>query len=139
MKKIIFLLISLISLQSCKNNSIEIEKLKEENKVLKEQIINKPINIPKYVWTVITYKIGARHFDDNGGSRLKNIETKSSWTDIIEVQNFDYTTKLKMEDEFENRIRQTNSILLHSIVKRETYDFNSYAEASEFKYKTTNN
>lgn len=132
------ILISLLSLQSCKNNDSEIEKLKEENKVLKEQISDKPTNISKYVWTVITYKTGSIHGDDNGQMRLRNIKTESSWTDIIEVPNFDYTTKLKMQDQFETQIRQKNSMFLHSIVKRETYDFSSYAEASEFKYKTIN-
>ncbi|RTY89999.1 hypothetical protein EKM01_12885 [Flavobacterium sp. RSP46] len=137
MKKIILILISLLSLQSCKNDGSEIEKLKEENKTLKEQIIDKPVNVPKYVWTVITYKTGSIHEDGNG-QRMKNIKTKSSWTDIIEVPNFDYTTKLKMQDEFESQIRQKNSIFLHSILKRETYEFSSYVEASEFKYKTIN-
>lgn len=137
MKKIISVLILLIAIQSCKNNDSEIEKLKEENKALKEQIIDKPANVSKYVWTVITYKTGSIHEDRNGQS-MKDIKTKSSWTDIIEVPNFDYTTKLKMQDEFESQIRQKNSIFLHSILKRETYEFSSYAEASEFKYKTIN-
>ena len=137
MKKYILILLSLISLQSCKNENNEIEKLKEENEALKKQIIEKPVNNPKFVWTVITYKIGTIEGDANG-QRLTNINTQSSWTEIEEIPNFDYTTKLRMEDEFESKLRQRHSMFLHSIVKRETYDFNTYAEASEFKYKTVN-
>lgn len=137
MKKYILILISLISLQSCKNENNEIEKLKEENEALKKQIIEKPVNNPKFVWTVITYKIGSIVGDANG-QRLTNIKTQSSWTEIEEIPNFDYTTKLRIEDEFESELRQRHSMFLHSIVKRETYDFNTYAEASEFKYKTVN-
>lgn len=140
MKSYILLLVSILIMQSCKNDSSdEIKRLQEENEMLKMQISEKPINIdnPKYVWTVITYKTGIIEGDENG-EHLTNIKTQSSWTDIVEVADYDYTSKLKIEDAFEHQLRQKKSSFLHSIVKRETFDFNTYAEASEFRSKTIN-
>jgi hypothetical protein len=136
MKKICLVIISLILLQSCKNESLEIKKLREENEVLRNKVNQEPVANPKFVWTVITYKIGTISIGAHG-RRMTDIRKMSSWTDIEEVSNFDYTAKLKREDEFEDRIRKQNSDFLHSIVARETYIFDTYQEASEFKSATT--
>ncbi|WP_310595487.1 hypothetical protein [Flavobacterium sp.] len=136
MKKICLVIISLILLQSCKNESLEIKKLREENEVLRNKVNQEPVAKPKFVWTVITYKIGTISIGAYG-RRMTDIRKMSSWTDIEEVSNFDYTAKLKREDEFEDRIRKQNSDFLHSIVARETYIFDTYQEASEFKSATT--
>ncbi len=136
MKKICLVIISLILLQSCKNESLEIKKLREENEVLRNKVNQEPVAKPKFVWTVITYKIGTISIGAHG-RRMTDIRKLSSWTDIEEVSNFDYTAKLKREDEFEDRIRQQHSDFLHSIVARETYIFDTYQEASEFKSLTT--
>ena len=140
MKNYILLLVLIFIVQSCQNdNKNEIKRLQEENEMLKMQVNEEPINIdnPKFVWTVITYKTGIIEGDENG-ERLTNIKTQSSWTDIVEVANYDYTSKLRIQDEFEHKLRQKKSSFLHSIVKRETFDFNTYAEASEFRSKTIN-
>lgn len=136
MKKIYLVIISLILLQSCKNENFEIKRLREENEVLRNKLRQEPITKSKFVWTVITYKIGTISISAHG-RRMTNIRKLSSWTDIEEVSNFDYTAKLKREDEFEDIIRKQNSDFLHSIVARETYIFNTYQEASEFKSATT--
>lgn len=136
MKKIYLVIISLILLQSCKNENFEIKRLREENEVLRNKLRQEPITKSKFVWTVITYKIGTISISAHG-RRMTNIRKLSSWTDIEEVPNFDYTAKLKREDEFEDIIRKQNSDFLHSIVARETYIFNTYQEASEFKSATT--
>lgn len=137
MKKIYLVIISLILLQSCKNENLEIKKLREENEVLRNKVKQEPVAKPKFVWTVITYKIGAISMGAQGGQRMTDIRTLSDWTDIEEVPNFDYTAKLKREDEFEDRIREQHSAFLHSIVARETYIFDTYQEASEFKSAST--
>lgn len=136
MKKIYLVIISLILLQSCKNENFEIKRLREENEVLRNKLRQEPVTKSKFVWTVITYKIGTISISAHG-RRMTNIRKLSSWTDIEEVSNFDYTAKLKREDEFEDIIRKQNSDFLHSIVARETYIFNTYQEASEFKSATT--
>ena len=136
MKKICLVIITLILLQSCKNENFEIKRLREENEVLRNKLRQEPVTKSKFVWTVITYKIGTISISAHG-RRMTNIRKLSSWTDIEEVSNFDYTAKLKREDEFEDRIRKQNSDFLHSIVARETYIFNTYQEASEFKSATT--
>lgn len=137
MKKIYLVIISLILLQSCKNENLEIKKLREENEVLREKVKQEPVAKPKFVWTVITYKIGTISMGGEGGRRMTDIRTMTAWTDIDEVSSFDYTAKLRREDEFEDRIRKENSDFLHSIVARETYSFDTYQEASEFKSVST--
>jgi hypothetical protein len=136
MKKICLVIITLILLQSCKNENFEIKRLREENEILRNKLRQEPVTKSKFVWTVITYKIGTISISAHG-RRMTNIRKLSSWTGIEEVSNFDYTAKLKREDEFEDRIRKQNSDFLHSIVARETYIFNTYQEASEFKSATT--
>ena len=137
MKKIYLVIISLILLQSCKNENLEIKKLREENEVLRKKVRQEPVAKPKFVWTVITYKIGTISMGGEGGRRMTDIRTMTAWTDIDEVSSFDYTAKLRREDEFEDRIRKENSDFLHSIVARETYIFDTYQEASEFKSVST--
>ena len=137
MKKIYLVIISLILLQSCKNENLEIKKLREENEVLRKKVKQEPVAKPKFVWTVITYKIGTISMGGEGGRRMTDIRTMTAWTEIDEVSSFDYTAKLRREDEFEGRIRKENSEFLHSIVARETYIFDTYQEASEFKSVST--
>jgi hypothetical protein len=46
--------------------------------------------------------------------------------------------KYKLQDDLETKCRTRYGVTLHSIQKRETYIFDSYEEASKFKYKTLN-
>lgn len=136
MKKLYLVIISLILLQSCKDENLEIKKLREENEVLRSKVNQEPVTKPKFVWTLITYKIGTISIGAHG-RRMTDIRTMTAWTEIDELSSFDYTAKLRREDEFEDRIRKQNSEFLHSIVSRETYIFDTYQEASEFKSVST--
>lgn len=133
MKKYIFILMSIISLQACKNQNEELEKLRNENEHLKKTIEQTPINTTKFVWTVINFKVG----DWSPERGFYNLKNRLYWSDIEEVNNFDENLKYKLQDELEKKCRTRNA-LLESIQKRETFIFDSYKEASEFKFKTVN-
>lgn len=133
MKKYVFIVLGLISLQACKNQNEELERLKSENEFLKSRIEQTPINTTKFVWTVINYKVGS--WSPERG--FYNLQNKLYWSDIEEVNGFNESLKFKMQDELEKRCRNNNA-LLESIQKRETFVFDSYKEASEFKFKITN-
>lgn len=133
MKRCILMLLFLIFLQACKNQNEELDKLKIENELLKNKIDQTPINSTKFVWTVINYKVG----DWSPERGFYNLKSRLYWSDVEEVNNFNENIKYKMQDELEKECRNRIS-LLESIQKRETFVFDSYKEASEFKFKTVN-
>lgn len=133
MKRCILMLLFLIFLQACKNQNEELDKLKIENELLKNKIDQTPINSTKFVWTVINYKVG----DWSPDRGFYNLKSRLYWSDVEEVNNFNENIKYKMQDELEKECRNRIS-LLESIQKRETFVFDSYKEASEFKFKTVN-
>lgn len=133
MKRCILMLLFLLFLQACKNQNEELDKLKSENELLKNKIAQTPINSTKFVWTVINYKVG----DWSPERGFYNLKSRLYWSDVEEVNNFNENIKYKMQDELEKECRNRIS-LLESIQKRETFVFDSYKEASEFKFKTVN-
>ncbi len=133
MKKYILMLLSLVFLQACKNQNEELDKLRNENQLLKNKIEQTPINSTKFVWTIINYKVG----DWSPERGFYNLKSRLYWSEIEEVNGFNDNIKYKMQDELEKECRNHNP-LLESIQKRETFAFDSYKEASEFKFKTVN-
>lgn len=109
---------------------LEIEKLKQE-KEKKES--------PKFVWTVLFCKTATYSYDpSNGKEEYSNIKDKIYWSDITEFSDFNENLKYKLQDELENKIRASLRQALYSVQERKTYVFDSYKEASEFKFKTIN-
>ena len=135
MKKTITLFLLFITLFSCKDENVE--RLKQENEQLQKQLNEKQKNTIKYTLTVIYYKMGDVEGDYNG-QRLTNIRNKAIYSDIIEVENFDRTIELKLQDQLEKELRRLHQMFIHSLQKRETFVFDTYEEASEFKFKITN-
>jgi hypothetical protein len=133
MKRNILMLLFLIFLQSCKNQNEELNKLKSENEILKSKIDQTPINSTKFVWTVIYYKVG----DWSPERGFYNYKNQLYWSEVVEVNNFNENIKYKLQDELEKECRNRIA-LLESIQKRETFVFDSYKQASEFKFKTVN-
>lgn len=135
MKKTITLFLLFITLFSCKDENVE--RLKQENEQLQKQLNEKQRNAKKYTLTAIYYKMGDVEGDYNG-QRLTNIRNKAIYSDIIEVENFDRTIELKLQDQLEKELRRLHQMFIHSLQKRETFVFDTYEEASEFKFKITN-
>lgn len=135
MKKTITLFLLFITLFSCKDENVE--RLKQENEQLQKQLNEKQKNTIKYTLTAIYYKMGDVEGDHNG-QRLTNIRNKVIYSDIIEVENFDRTIELKLQDQLEKELRRLHQMFIHSLQKRETFVFDTYEEASEFKFKITN-
>lgn len=135
MKKTITLFLLFITLFSCKDENVE--RLKQENEQLQKQLNEKQKNTIKYTLTAIYYKMGDVEGDYNG-QRLTNIRNKAIYSDIIEVENFDRTIELKLQDQLEKELRRLHQMFIHSLQKRETFVFDTYEEASEFKFKITN-
>lgn len=133
MKRYILIILSLLLLQACKNQNEELNRLRNENELLKNKIDQTPINSTKFVWTIINYKVG----DWSPERGFYNLKNRVYWSDVEEVSNFNENMKYKMQDELEKECRSHNP-LLESIQKRETFVFDSYKEASEFKFKTVN-
>lgn len=133
MKKYILIILPLLLLQACKNQNEELDRLKNENELLKNKIAETPINSTKFVWTMIYYKVG--NWSPERG--FYNLKSRVYWSDVEEVNNFNDNVKYKMQDELEKECRSQNP-LLESIQKRETFVFDSYKEASGFKFKTVN-
>lgn len=133
MKRYILIILSLLLLQACKNQNEELDRLRNENELLKNKIDQTPINSTKFVWTIINYKVG----DWSPERGFYNLKKHVYWSDVEEISNFNENIKYKMQDELEKECRSHNP-LLESIQKRETFVFDSYKEASEFKFKTVN-
>lgn len=126
-------MLPLLLLQACKNQNEELDRLRNENELLKNKIDETPINSIKFVWTMIYYKVG----DWSPERGFYNLKSRVYWSDVEEVNNFNDNVKYKIQDELEKECRSQNP-LLESIQKRETFVFDSYKEASEFKFKTVN-
>lgn len=134
MKKIILLIgIALISLTSCRNK--EIEDLRMENERLRNENFQQTQSV--YVWTVIQCKQGNYWTYGNYG-RLENVKEHMYWSEIELVYNFNEDVKYQLQDKLENEVRRRLGQNLHSIQNRDTFIFDSYAEASQFKDKVLN-
>lgn len=131
----IFLLIGIL-LISCKDK--EIEALREENERLR--IENYQQTKTAYVWTVIECKVGDYIVNDNYGRRgiVDGAQNTLFWSEIEEVRNFNEDVKYRLQDELEKKCRQRFHVTLHSIIKKETFVFESYVEASQFKDQVLN-
>lgn len=134
MKKIILLIcIALIALTSCKNK--ELEELKIENERLKNEMFQESQTV--YAWTVIHCKQGtyiwSQHYE-----RLEKVKEHSYWSEIELVYDYNEDAKYQLQDKLENQIRNKLGQNLHSILNRETFIFDSYAEASQFRNNVIN-
>lgn len=136
MKKIILLSLSLTILISCKNDRIE--KLEQENIDLQRQLMEKNKVINQYAVTIIHLKMGNTLEGTDSGMELRNIKNKIFCSEIKEIQNFDQSIKFWLQDQLEKELRRLHSGFIQSIQKRETFIFDTYAEASEFRFKTIN-
>lgn len=137
MKKVILLTgVTLITLSSCKNK--ELEELRLENEQLRNEKFQQSQTV--YVWTVIECKVGNYTLDNGYGKEgfFNGTNNTLFWSDIEEVNVFNEDIKYKFQDELENKCRQRYGRALHSIQKKETFTFNSYTEASQFKDSVIN-
>ncbi|KAA5531876.1 hypothetical protein [Paenimyroides baculatum] len=135
-KKILMIGLVLISLNSCKDR--ELEDLKLENESLKNELFTR--NQAVYTWTVIECKIGAYTIDNGYGKKgfFKGTDDVLYWSEIEMFNNFNEDIKYQLQDQLEKKCRNRYGMELHSIQKKETFAFNSYAEASQFKDSVTN-
>jgi len=139
MKKIMLVFLIIISFTACKNDTKEIDDLKEENTRLQNELVMQSANKAKYVWTVIYCKTGTFSVgSDDPKGHFTTLDKTLFWSDIEEVSNFTDDLKYKLQDDLENKCRRRYNNTLHSIQNRETYVFDTYEEASKFKYETLN-
>lgn len=144
MKKITlsFLILGLFTL-SCNNaqEKQEIEQLRLELEELRNQKLEEESKkaVPKYVWSVIQCKTGTYSYNPSDGtSGYKNLKNTIYWSEITEVMDFNENSEYKSQDDLENKLRQRYGRALHSIQERETFAFDTYKEASEFRYNRVN-
>lgn len=134
MKKIILLIsIALIALTSCKNK--ELEELKIENERLKNENTQQFQTV--FAWTILICKQGSYVWRDNYEG-LENVKENTYWSDIDVIYNFNEDIKYQLQDKLESQVRNKLGLNLHSIQKKETFIFNSYAEASQFRNSIVN-
>lgn len=146
MRKFLLLIIILTTIISCnqntKYNKENFIKLEDENRKLKEELKNLKVKseTSKFLWTVIYCKTGTNSFDPATGkeSWIGKLEDKIYSSDIIELNNVTESTKYKLQDELENKVRNQLRSALHSVQNRKTFVFDSYEEASKFKFKALN-
>lgn len=137
MNRIILLIgMALIFLTSCRNK--EIEDLRMENERLRNEMFQQFQTV--YAWTIIECKVGSYTLDNGYGKKgfFNGTDDVLYWSEIEMVNNFNEDIKYKFQDELENKCRKRYGMALHSIQKKETFTFNSYAEASQFKNKVLN-
>lgn len=137
MKKGILLIgLVLITFFSCKNK--ELEELRLENEQLRNEKFQQSQTV--YVWTVIECKVGSYTLDNGYGKEgfFNGTTNTLYWSDIEELNNFNEDIKYQLQDELEKKCRNRYGMALHSIQKKETLTFNSYAEASQFKDSVLN-
>lgn len=137
MKKVILLIgLVLITLSSCKNK--ELEELRLENQQLRNEKYRESQTV--YVWTTIQCKVGSYTVDNGYGKEgfFNGTTNTLYWSDIEQINNFNEDIKYQLQDELEKKCRNRYGMALHSIQKKETFTFNSYAEASQFKDSVTN-
>jgi len=136
MKRTFFLLILLIAICSCQDNK-KLNQIQSENEMLKRQLeeIKTQESSEKFVWIVINYTYGTYYSETD---RLGNLKKSIIFSDIREINNYDDSMKYRLEDELEKDLRNRYKGLLHSIQERKTYVFETYKEASEFKFQTLN-
>lgn len=148
MKKIIFL-IAFFGFQSCGQS--EKEELENKNKQLLE--INRELEQQlyeeqntKFVFTVIinkqAYSVTPNYSKDGTsieGTIYGDIRTEIYFTEIQEITGYTKSMNYKMQDDLEYNLRNESGGILQSIDKRETYAFDTYEEASKFKFNLINN
>ena len=131
-KKIWLIGILLIFLISCKDK--EIEALREENNQLRSEMYKQTQTV--YVWSVIECKVASSQ-DFNG--KYRGIKDHLYWSEIKEFNYFDDDIKYRLQDELERDCRHNFAPgFFQSITSKNTFVFNSYAEASQFKDKVVN-
>jgi hypothetical protein len=129
----------LLSVFACNDS-----KTKEENKKLKTEIERlkqekEKKDSPKFVWTVLYCKTATYSRNPlSGKESYSNIKDRIYWSEITEFSNFNENLKYRLQDELENQIRSNLQEALYSVQDRKTYVFDSYKEASEFKFKKVN-
>lgn len=135
-KTILLMGILLISLTSCRNK--ELEELRTENERLRNEMFQQFQTV--YTWTIIECKVGTYTLDNGYGKKgfFKGTDNTLYWSDIEEMNVFNEDVKYHLQDKLEKKCRERYGMALHSIQKRETFTFNSYAEASQFKDNVLN-
>mgnify|MGYP004701231175 CR=1 FL=1 len=141
MKRTLFLLIILFTIFSCQDNTKikqdDISQIQRENEMLKKQLeeVKTQESSEKFVWTFISYTYGTYYSETD---RLGNLKKSIIFSDIREINNYDSSMKYRLQDELENSLRNKYKGLLHSVQERKSYVFETYEEASEFKFQTLN-
>ena len=133
MRKYFFILLTLIFLQSCKNEK-ELEKIKIENQQLKQQLEDRTVQKTKFLIGIIYNKRGTytSYSTDGKEGFSGKINNFVNYTDIIETDNYDETSKYKILDELESDMRKRYGPTIYSIVNRECKVFDNYISASEY-------
>jgi len=129
-------LISACDNASRHSESLKIDSLTKLNDSLNTQLKsvqrtvateNEEVSKAKYCYVLITYT------NREMGSGLQGLQdvTYLTWSDIIEVSEFNEDTKYRLMDEFEKKFLSHPPTYFKSIQKRDCFSFDSYVEASK--------
>jgi hypothetical protein len=137
-------LFTLFFLIGCQNKSHDsniskVDSLIKQNENLKKELAktgslkleknrqDSIINTKQYCYVLLTY---INHEMGSGLEGLKDVKYLT-WSDIIEVSNFNEENKYKLMDEFEKKFLQHPPAYFKMITKRECFAFDSYVDASK--------
>ncbi len=132
------------SISALKNNNINLEdsitKLNEKINRLNNKISAR--NKTKYIWTLITYERPKRNSPDE-------YERMLYYTGVDKIEEYSDSKKYKIQDDLEFKLKEdedrriTWADIAHitpkiKILKRETFIFDKYDEASLHRYNYLN-
>lgn len=145
-RKLQFLLLTTL-LIACNNGQSsesdqKLDSLRIENEKMKNlvQELKSQQNKTKYVWTIIHNKRGKYIVSSSSGKTGFEGPIKDFvyYSDVITVDEFNEDKKYILQDELEKDLRKQFGSTIYSIESRETFEFDSYKEASKHRYTYVN-